>query len=386
MLDPFTLLFVLAATLIFATCVLTIAWYVNKDVPGVGEWALGFFLAGIAWFFFASRASMPLMVSVLAGNAFLLAAFYLNLRGTQKFMGHRVVPFVLFIGFAFVVLTALSFWTVIEPNFPMRAGIVSIYLIFFNAFTLHALWPRNRDETYVFAKLIGALMALSLVKNFVLLATIVVGMVEVGILDSGPNLQFMYASAIATIMLMAMGYIALITEYLHKGLREQAERDYLTGAYNRRAFYALAEHVLKRHQRDGDTATLIMMDLDHFKAVNDTHGHVMGDEVLKRTVKIAQGVLRGQDILVRLGGEEFAALLPATSGPEGVLAANRIREAVETQKFNQKNNTFSVTASLGLTSAIAAQDVVDIDEMIAKADMALYDAKEGGRNRISVNY
>ncbi|MBL4614065.1 MAG: GGDEF domain-containing protein, partial [Magnetovibrio sp.] len=221
-------------------------------------------------------------------------------------MGRRVIPYLPFIGFAVVFLVALSFWTVGEPNFSMRAGIVSTYLTFFNVFTLHALWPRHRDEDYVFAKLIGALMALNMVKNIIHLGVVVGGVTEGGILDSGPNSQFMYASAIATVMLMAMGYIALITEYLHKDLREQAERDSLTGAYNRRAFYGLAAHILKRHQRDGGAVSLIMLDLDHFKAVNDTHGHIKGDEVLKRTVGVAQGLLRGQDVLVRLGGEEFA--------------------------------------------------------------------------------
>lgn len=301
-------------------------------------------------------------------------------------MGRRPAPYWTFAGLALVILMALSFWTLVVPSFSVRTAIISLYMIFLYVLTIQAWWPRHVDESYVFAKLIGGLMVLNMVKHVVRLIAIVFGLGGGGMFDAGLNLQFMYASAIGTIMLMAMGYIALITEYLHQDLRKQAERDSLTGAYNRRAFYALAEHVLKRHQRDGDTATLIMMDLDHFKAVNDTHGHIMGDEVLKRTVHVAQDLLRGQDVLVRLGGEEFAMLLPATSGLEGKLAANRIRQAIEAQKFSIKNSTFGITASFGLTSTMATQEVEQVDMMIARADLALYDAKNSGRNVIRADF
>lgn len=389
MLDPLTLLFVLAATFLFSTCILSIAWFVNKDVPGVGDWALGFLLAGVAWFFFVSRAFAPLLVSVVAGNALFFTALYFNLRGAQKMMSRPVMTAWVFAVAGIAVLGAQTYWTVVDDQFSVRIAIGSTYFLMFYALAIHAFWPRKTGETFVFAKFLIGVLALNMVKHALLLGESIVQGGELGMLDPSLNLQIMYASGIATVMLLSLGYIAVITEYLHRDLRERAERDSLTGAYNRHAFYALAEHVMKRHKRDRDHTALIMMDLDHFKRVNDTFGHAAGDEVLKRAAQIAQDNLRDKDIMVRLGGEEFAMLLPSTGLVEAEAVAERIRKAVEAEPCvcdACNSGPITITASFGLTAhpMDGTAQCEHIDDLIRHADTALYAAKRNGRNQTHV--
>jgi len=156
----------------------------------------------------------------------------------------------------------------------------------------------------------------------------------------------------------------------------------LTGAFNRRAFHAVADHILARARRERSAVSLVILDLDHFKSVNDTYGHMAGDVVLKRVVDIVHGVLRAQDVLVRLGGEEFAMLLPATTEDKAHHVAERIRMAVEAELFDIGEQAVRITTSLGVTSISAMSDVVEIDNLIEQADVALYQAKDLGRNRV----
>ena len=123
-----------------------------------------------------------------------------------------------------------------------------------------------------------------------------------------------------------------------------------------------------------------MFDLDHFKKVNDTHGHNSGDDVLKRVVETCQKQLRKSDILARIGGEEFAILLPNTSDDEAANIAKRLREAVEKLSFKGAKPDFQVTISGGLL--LDLNQHTDLDHALANADLALYEAKQTGRNQI----
>ncbi|QKQ25649.1 GGDEF domain-containing protein [Candidatus Reidiella endopervernicosa] len=195
--------------------------------------------------------------------------------------------------------------------------------------------------------------------------------------------QITLFEAIAISILTAMAYITMTTEHLQNDLRRQAQIDPLTGCYNRRAFYAIADHSLSRSKRDREITSFIMLDLDHFKAINDTHGHLTGDEVLKHVVDIVADVKREQDTLSRYGGEEFIIMLPNTPSREAAAVAERIRRSVEQSPVEIDGITIKSTISLG----IAATDLENIDNsnvgtLISKADRALYNAKKRGRNRV----
>ncbi len=176
----------------------------------------------------------------------------------------------------------------------------------------------------------------------------------------------------------------------NKRLKEMAIRDELTGLHNRRHFMEQAKGEFQRHRRYRNPLSMLMMDADHFKTINDTYGHSVGDLALAALADIGRRQLREVDIFARIGGEEFAILLPETDIQEAAVVAERIRSAVEQSCLRVEKPDHDIEASQGLRFTIsigAAQTndtIPDIDTLLKLADRALYAAKEGGRNRVEV--
>ncbi len=168
------------------------------------------------------------------------------------------------------------------------------------------------------------------------------------------------------------------------GLCDLSLQDPLTGLSNRRHFYAVLERELDRVSRSGEAALLLMMDIDHFKRINDTHGHGVGDQVLQAVAQTLAGCIRPMDSLARYGGEEFAVVLPACQGPFGQIVAERIRRAVENTVVHVADRTqLRVTISIG--GAFALQWVRSTPSLwLNRADHQLYQAKSAGRNRVCI--
>lgn len=156
----------------------------------------------------------------------------------------------------------------------------------------------------------------------------------------------------------------------------QARIDYLTGIYNRLMFTELLEAELQRARRYGSDLSLIMFDLDHFKTVNDTHGHNIGDHVLKEAAQLVLDSIRGHDILARWGGEEFMVLTPKSAQSQAVILAEKLRELFEAHDFG---NDLNITASFGVTQFRSNEHA---DSFTARSDEAMYMAKRNGRNRV----
>lgn len=162
-----------------------------------------------------------------------------------------------------------------------------------------------------------------------------------------------------------------------------ARLDALTGLNNRRAFFHDGEQIFNRARRYSHPLSLIMLDVDHFKHINDTHGHTAGDNVLKSLAAIFHKHVRDVDILGRLGGEEFAIILPETTLMAAVAMAERLRSEIETSSISNVTGKIKVTASFGVSSLVPQQD--SIDDLIHEADNALYQAKGKGRNRTEIS-
>jgi diguanylate cyclase (GGDEF)-like protein/PAS domain S-box-containing protein len=169
---------------------------------------------------------------------------------------------------------------------------------------------------------------------------------------------------------------------MERELRYLAATDALTGLANRRHFLDQMRLALARHQRHNTPTALLMIDLDWFKRVNDRYGHAVGDEVLRHYANTLQTSLRRIDLLGRLGGEEFAILLPDTEAAGAFEFADRVRLLAENQPAQTRAGAVTVTLSIGVT-AFAPHDQ-DTDVILARADRALYRAKENGRNRVEL--
>jgi len=177
--------------------------------------------------------------------------------------------------------------------------------------------------------------------------------------------------------------IAIQNARLFGEVQRLATTDELTRIYNRRQFFTLADRELSRAQRYERPLSVIMMDIDHFKRVNDTHGHAVGDEVLREVARRLQETIRDVDILGRYGGEEFAVLLPDTRASDAlVTVAERLRLCIAETPVQTEAGALTVTVSLGL--AQRSEDATSLTELLTRADGALYRAKDGGRNRTEV--
>jgi diguanylate cyclase (GGDEF)-like protein len=170
----------------------------------------------------------------------------------------------------------------------------------------------------------------------------------------------------------------LVTQ--NEELRCKANIDGLTGLFNRNAILDLLRRELAHAQREGTPVAVLLADADHFKDVNDTYGHVIGDAALKHVAKLLGARLRPYDAVGRYGGEEFLVVLPGCGLPYAMDVAERIRCSVACEPLSTSTGPVSVTISLGV--AIGDADVSDLDELIAAADKSLYRAKHDGRNRI----
>jgi diguanylate cyclase (GGDEF)-like protein len=168
-----------------------------------------------------------------------------------------------------------------------------------------------------------------------------------------------------------------------EALRVEAAHDSLTGLWNRRAIVETLERELARGARQGTAVAVIMADLDHFKRINDSHGHPAGDAVLREATRRMSGVVRAYDAIGRYGGEEFLVVCSGADERAAKLSAERLRQSMEREPFEVGGTRITVTLSLGVASTGAAGET-DALALIQAADAALYRAKRGGRNRVEV--
>jgi diguanylate cyclase (GGDEF)-like protein len=182
--------------------------------------------------------------------------------------------------------------------------------------------------------------------------------------------------AVGTVFVIFM----LVSERTVTAHKKAASMDPLTGVLNRRGFAEASARVIEREASAGRPVTVLIFDIDHFKSINDRFGHPAGDEILKLFAALVVNSLRISDLSGRIGGEEFAALLPC-SLEEGVLAAERVREAFERSGIMAETGPVDTTVSIGVAAGPAG---IELDVLLAAADTALYQAKRGGRNRVEV--
>lgn len=168
-------------------------------------------------------------------------------------------------------------------------------------------------------------------------------------------------------------------EEANRRLAEMSRTDSLTGLLNRRAFLEGSERELHRAARNGQPGSVVMIDLDHFKEINDRYGHARGDALLKAAASSLRSVLRGEDLVARWGGEEFILFLPNTSGEAALRVAEKARNTLATARHGDDDAGAAITASFGVATHRAGRT---LEATIAAADCALYRAKQAGRNRV----
>jgi len=190
--------------------------------------------------------------------------------------------------------------------------------------------------------------------------------------------SFIVNIILSALISLIIGILAYILFRDMERFKHLAETDRLTGLFNKGKFNEVLKKEIERAKRYKRPLSLIIFDIDHFKRINDTYGHKVGDEVLRELAKVIKSIIRKTDFVVRWGGEEFVILAPETDLDGALKLAEKLRQTVEKHQFPTVKN---VTISLGVAQYI---DEETPEEFIIRADMALYKAKENGRNRVEV--
>lgn len=222
-------------------------------------------------------------------------------------------------------------------------------------------------------------------------ASIAVTIIAITTLNNhGFNVRFELAIILATLVPLVVAppifwfLVSLVLRMYEaeEELRNPASSDSLTGLLSRHAFFSSANNYVSLAIRQQTVFSVMIVDLDHFKLVNDKYGQSAGDAVLKHFANVISSVARGSDITGRLGGEEFAMVLPSTSTREAIEFSDRLHHAINNAVLKHNDSIIKYTASVGLTSFEPGASV-SIDELLARADLALYQAKREGRNKTS---
>jgi len=353
----------------------TILWfaYAGRFRDGLAAWTTSLWAQALAWLLFAARGAVPDVVSIALANSLLVVTALLQLAAIAEFRKRPVA--------------SRLFWFV-------PPAVFAAFLAMIDESRLQGV---ASDLVYGSANLLIALAVLKqppgdalrarwlLAACYALAATTLVvkaGMAPDG-LGHAPTAHsyhgFFYLGPYALIIAGSFAFLLMQKERSDEESSRLATTDPLTGVFNRRTFIELAEQELARSHRAGTPLSIMMLDLDHFKRVNDTFGHLAGDDVLVAFTRLVRDCVRRGDLVVRYGGEEFCVLLPATTLAAAAALAERIRAACAAQPLTGR--AFKVTVSIGL-AAYAGGRAANLNDLLARADEALYRAKDGGRNQV----
>ncbi|MDW3686643.1 GGDEF domain-containing protein [Cupriavidus sp. CV2] len=345
------------------------------SIKGLLPWALAPLLCALSTAFYAMDGQWPAVFVALGGNVLLLSGCALFYFGSQRFYG---VPctwkFWLTLGIG--CLAGITWFLLVHPDYRIRVLLLTTVLAAICLTHARMTWQHGRGFAPRFMAVVLAFQGLVLLMR----AATTLFQDAVNTPRFSPSaIQTTYIAAYCFASLfVCLGLLLTVSERLRAEFEYLAQRDDLTGVLNRRAVLHAGSSELKNRRGSGQPLSLLLMDIDHFKRINDQHGHLVGDRVLAHFAQTVGQALRYTDYLGRFGGEEFVVLLPHTGMEAALAMAERVRQAVEQQSVIAGQPT--CTASLGLASIEAGE--ATLDELLARADLALYRAKADGRNRV----
>jgi diguanylate cyclase (GGDEF)-like protein len=373
---------VLFATLIgvvLAVTMLLLRRGLPPTVKGVNAWAIAMLLQGGGALAVGLRSLLPDAILLPLGNMLITAGYAMQYVAVMRYLDRPYRRGPLWSLLAFVYLGTLWF-SAGHDSFAARTAVFGIASATVVVATVLELQGRRDDRSPALRFTAFVLVGIALMMLARSGYTLWHGRAA-ATLFSGDPVQFGYvAVSIALGIGATFGFMLMIAEKLRSELARLATLDPLTGVYNRRTFNDLAAREIARASRTGSPLALVMIDLDHFKSVNDRYGHAAGDDVLRAFVGIAKRCLRRQDLIGRYGGEEFCILLPDTEPQAAVQVAQRLRAEAEHSEVPVRDAATRFTASLGV--AHSARSGLDLDALLRAADVALYRAKSLGRNQV----
>lgn len=343
-------------------------------------WGLGLALLALGFLGVASRGTLPDFLTIVVANTLIVAALVVSYRSLRGFKG---VPPADPLGWSLVGGTFVVLWLLLEvwPSLTARILVlcaVRTFLLARNAWALGRDIPDECRVSFGFTRGIFWVAAIAMVARG---ALVVAAPPAADFMSPNPVHAWPYLVFACVIVAATLGMFWMVVQLLQLDLVRLATLDSLTGLLNRQSFLTEFAREASRSKRGNLIFSLAVFDLDHFKGLNDKYGHPAGDEALRLVVGAMQDCLRGHDLLGRLGGEEFALLMPGADKETALRVAERIRVAVEALQFAPKGERVPLNVSGGV--AMRGADGTDWETLFAAADGALYKAKNAGRNRMA---
>jgi len=361
---------------------LLFVWAQNMALRAVCWWGFAHVtrLASIA--LFGLYGSSPDLITIDLANALLFTAFAMTWTGARVFDGRPVEPAYLVTG-AVLWLLVCRLPLVMDSN-NVRSLIISGIITAYVWLTAYEFWC-GRSEALI-SRWPAIVMFFAHGALF-LLRTPMIALLPPASVGSGGVYGSVWMTVLSFEVLLltissAFLLLAMAKERTELRHRKAAMVDPLTGIANRRSFLHDASMLAKLHIANPRPTAFLVIDLDHFKSINDRFGHAVGDRVLEIFTEAARKSMRGSDLVGRLGGEEFAAVLADTSREKAVAVAERIRDTFAQMAQEVDGHPVCGTVSIGLVHCL--ERTLDVTELLAQADHALYYAKERGRNRVEV--
>jgi diguanylate cyclase (GGDEF)-like protein len=378
-----TLLTVTTLLMAIMCAVMFAVWRSNRHIPGLQAWTLsylfGFAVGALLLLRDGGPEGLHNVLPVVTTFVCIFATAYCSLAGARAYVGRPAVH----IGYPLagaLLMGAIAFhFTAIQPHVGMRVLLGStvaggLYLASARVFAQAGLASAPARRLIA--------LAYALHGGFLLLRPWLFKLG--GTVDGAPDIaaqlsHFILLESTIALILMAFGTLMLVNEHVTQELRRVAEKDFLTGVFNRRAFLGLLDKAGSLAHRTQSALPVLLLDLDHFKQINDRFGHRVGDDALRHFVAVAEACLRKHDVLGRMGGEEFAVFLPQTSRDDAQRVSERLRALVAAQPMMTERGPVALTVSIGM--ALCQPDEAP-ENALHRADQAMYQAKESGRNRV----
>lgn len=349
----------------------------RRSIGGLGWWASSPLVIFLGTLLLAARGLVPAGLSIVTSNLLVLTGAAGMFVGTAYFYGRPHPRWVW--ALAVAVGAALIVWGAVWPHYGMRLLVVPAAITVIQAAHLTLVW-RN-DHTSFAARFLLASISFSVVALGLRAVTAPLEAAD-GDLFVPSLLQNLYLGSYAFALLaQTVGMVLLAQQRLLQQLDYLASHDPLTSVLTRRAVFDLGMRELERGRRSGRTLSVVMIDLDHFKQINDQFGHLVGDQVLRDFAKRAGRALRRTDLLGRFGGEEFIAILPETDAQAAQSVAERIRTALPTPDLPPYTVSIGITEAPALAQTETMTPEQLLEWLLGSADQALFRAKNSGRNR-----
>ena len=362
---------------VFTVCVSLLAWR-NRDVVGMRWFAGGLIVGLVKLILQGLEGKVPAVLGSMVPNELYLISSLLQLLGFHWFVVRRPFrhrwPFVV-LGLSLAVYTAMFLGKI-----PYSGNVINIPNVLVCAASAWMLFRYGRAAVSRVAAVIVSGEAAVMAYRALLTNLRYIRPWETFHAQSDPRWLYSLATAAFLATCMVMCYLWYLVTELSRVLAEQARTDPLTGALNRRAMEEAALRETARSIRYRRQLCMIVLDVDHFKELNDARGHAAGDCALHALVCQVKTMLREQDLIARTGGEEFTILLPDTPASAGLVVAERVRQAIEALEVPFEDQPIRFTVSAGV--AQFDPDQGGWESMMRRADSAMYEAKEQGRNSV----